>query len=275
MYYSNRRKTEAFTLIELLVVIAIIAILAAILFPVFAQVREKARVTACVSNLKQIGLGLAQYTQDNDESYPPGCYFNDTQTQLMEGVDPYIKNHGVWYCPNFFSVGSSSIDGYALYQNWQGAGYDNVEDAWNGVITYDPWASPQHQAPGSFSWWGESGLRQPGYMFFLASRSDYTASTPPAGKHLEGYYIGPILKASDDHTYYANTDGGWWFSTATSEQSIIAMDWFSSSWPYTSVAQIHNSHSKDASKGTPNKGSNALFMDGHVKATHPMNYSGT
>jgi len=98
MFYSSRRKTEAFTLIELLVVIAIIAILAAILFPVFAQVREKARMTACVSNLKQIGLGLAQYTQDNDESYPPGCYFNDTQTQLMEGVDPYIKNHGVCYC---------------------------------------------------------------------------------------------------------------------------------------------------------------------------------
>jgi prepilin-type processing-associated H-X9-DG protein len=191
----------------------------------------------------------------------------------MEGVDPYIKNHDVWYCPNFFSVGSTSIGGQAFYQNWAGSGYDNVQDAWNGVITYDPWASPQHQSPGSFSWWGESGLRQPGYMFFLASGSNYT-SYSSSGKHLENYYIGPILRASDDHTYYGNTDGGWWFSTATSEQTIMATDWFDTAWPYTSVAQMHNSHTQDAAKGTPNKGTNALFMDGHVKSTHPMNYSG-
>jgi len=61
---------KGFTLIELLVVIAIIAILAAILFPVFAQAREKARAISCTSNLKQIGLGLLQYTQDNDEQFP-------------------------------------------------------------------------------------------------------------------------------------------------------------------------------------------------------------
>jgi prepilin-type N-terminal cleavage/methylation domain-containing protein len=65
-----RRVLRAFTLIELLVVIAIIAILAAILFPVFAQAREKARSTACISNLKQIGIGMMQYVQDFDELYP-------------------------------------------------------------------------------------------------------------------------------------------------------------------------------------------------------------
>ena len=63
-------KRSGFTLIELLVVIAIIAILAAILFPVFARARENARRTSCVSNLKQIGLGIMQYTQDYDERYP-------------------------------------------------------------------------------------------------------------------------------------------------------------------------------------------------------------
>src|SRR6476619_5175287 len=66
-------KKKAFTLIELLVVIAIIAILAAILFPVFGRARENARRSSCQSNLKQIGLGIAQYTQDNDEAYP-GMY---------------------------------------------------------------------------------------------------------------------------------------------------------------------------------------------------------
>jgi prepilin-type N-terminal cleavage/methylation domain-containing protein len=63
---------NGFTLIELLVVIAIIAILAAILFPVFAAAREKARQTACSSNLKQLGLAFVQYTQDYDEQYPVG-----------------------------------------------------------------------------------------------------------------------------------------------------------------------------------------------------------
>ena len=73
----NRLSTRAragFTLIELLVVIAIIAILAAILFPVFAQAREQARTAACLSNLKQIGLGIKMYAQDYDERFPMGTY---------------------------------------------------------------------------------------------------------------------------------------------------------------------------------------------------------
>src|SRR5437764_601379 len=68
------RSTRGFTLIELLVVIAIIAILAAILFPVFAQARESARQAACLSNGKQIGLGLNMYLQDYDEAFPPADY---------------------------------------------------------------------------------------------------------------------------------------------------------------------------------------------------------
>ncbi|BDI30989.1 hypothetical protein CCAX7_30400 [Capsulimonas corticalis] len=110
-------RIKAFTLIELLVVIAIIAILAAILFPVFAQAREKARQTMCISNEKQMGLALMQYTQDADETYPIGQYkpvgaadFFDWQN----AVYPYVKNGattgsgavhngqgGVWDCPSF------------------------------------------------------------------------------------------------------------------------------------------------------------------------------
>src|ERR1041384_5867613 len=98
-------KRSGFTLIELLVVIAIIAILAAILFPVFAQARESARMSSCLSNLKQIGLGTAMYVQDYDERFPntiawgrmwtgvwtidPNNY--DTQRYLPELINPYIK----------------------------------------------------------------------------------------------------------------------------------------------------------------------------------------
>jgi prepilin-type N-terminal cleavage/methylation domain-containing protein len=85
-----------FTLIELLVVIAIIAILAAILFPVFARAREKARSAACQSNLKQIGNALMMYVQDYDERLPRGntwCWRPDTNTnyQYYQQLYPYVK----------------------------------------------------------------------------------------------------------------------------------------------------------------------------------------
>jgi prepilin-type N-terminal cleavage/methylation domain-containing protein/prepilin-type processing-associated H-X9-DG protein len=92
-------KNKGFTLIELLVVIAIIAILAAILFPVFAKAREKARQITCASNAKQIGLGFLQYTQDYDETWPVnGAGF------LGQGwagqIYPYVKSTGVFHCPD-------------------------------------------------------------------------------------------------------------------------------------------------------------------------------
>lgn len=108
--------TGAFTLIELLVVIAIIAILAAILFPVFAQAREKARQTSCLSNQKQIGLGVMMYVQDYDEVYPMDQWYTTTgdQVRWFDSVNPYVKNGdkfafnnrsngagGIWSCPSF------------------------------------------------------------------------------------------------------------------------------------------------------------------------------
>lgn len=105
------RKNSAFTLIELLVVIAIIAILAAILFPVFAKVREKARQTSCTSNVKQLGLAVTQYIQDYDERYTPSevcdipgyglgvCTTNHAELwpQILQ---PYIKSQAVFQCPD-------------------------------------------------------------------------------------------------------------------------------------------------------------------------------
>jgi prepilin-type N-terminal cleavage/methylation domain-containing protein/prepilin-type processing-associated H-X9-DG protein len=103
----------AFTLIELLVVIAIIAILAAILFPVFAQAREKARAIACVSNEKQIGLAFMQYSEDNDETLPSGSEVNYGGL-LGAGwagqVYPYIKSTAVFHCPDDSTTGNPNAN---------------------------------------------------------------------------------------------------------------------------------------------------------------------
>lgn len=95
----NRR--TAFTLIELLVVIAIIAILAAILFPAFARARENARRASCLSNTKQIGLAVLQYSQDYDEKLPPGYSGNSAQPLWWyEILTPYLKSTQIYYCPS-------------------------------------------------------------------------------------------------------------------------------------------------------------------------------
>jgi prepilin-type N-terminal cleavage/methylation domain-containing protein/prepilin-type processing-associated H-X9-DG protein len=115
MNLNIRRSTGAFTLIELLVVIAIIAILAAILFPVFAQAREKARQATCLSNLKQLTLGWVMYAQDYDENFPQWKWAdnykaswggtgalspNNATTLWCNAIFPYVKNNQVFYCPS-------------------------------------------------------------------------------------------------------------------------------------------------------------------------------
>jgi prepilin-type N-terminal cleavage/methylation domain-containing protein/prepilin-type processing-associated H-X9-DG protein len=124
MFRQRARTGIAFTLIELLVVIAIIAVLAAILFPVFAQAREKARQAACMSNLRQIGTAFAMYTQDYDDLLPdrrdlkitlPGGWkpWNTWPTSdpragwAALALDPYLRNNGIWSCP---SVAGSPLD---------------------------------------------------------------------------------------------------------------------------------------------------------------------
>jgi prepilin-type N-terminal cleavage/methylation domain-containing protein/prepilin-type processing-associated H-X9-DG protein len=109
-YRTGMRRASAFTLIELLVVIAIIAILAAILFPVFAQAREKARQIACLNNLKQIGTGIMMYAQDYDETLPSTWMGNGAGAGGDAGpapaytwqymIIPYIKNDQVFICPS-------------------------------------------------------------------------------------------------------------------------------------------------------------------------------
>lgn len=110
---------NAFTLIELLVVTTIIAILAAILFPVFARARENARKSSCQSNLKQIGLGILQYTQDYDETMPFDQLPNSSATPYnnlwMDVMQAYVKSDQVFNCPSHaFASGGTNIRPYSL-----------------------------------------------------------------------------------------------------------------------------------------------------------------
>src|ERR1051326_8868417 len=122
---SQSMKRSAFTLIELLVVIAIIAILAAILFPVFAQARAKARQTSCLSNIKQLAMGFQMYVQDYDERFPQwkwdlnykdaggaGSTPNNATSLWWNAIYPYVKNTQIYVCPDDIYDQTTRQDGH-------------------------------------------------------------------------------------------------------------------------------------------------------------------
>ncbi len=144
-------RRSAFTLIELLVVIAIIAILAAILFPVFSQAREKARQAACISNNRNIALSYQQYTQDYDERVmpyecwgcggsQPGSGSRDPWRRWFVRTEPYVKNKQLYACPSGSTCermnqwGGGCAWGWAIPPSWYGAtmsyGYNLVLAGW-------------------------------------------------------------------------------------------------------------------------------------------------
>ncbi|MGC4046723.1 MAG: prepilin-type N-terminal cleavage/methylation domain-containing protein [Armatimonas sp.] len=136
-YFSpTSLRQRAFTLIELLVVIAIIAILAAILFPVFAQARAKARATACMSNVKQIGTSMMMYVQDYDETTPSGRGGGwEWWVELM----PYIKSLDLLYCPDHRSDqpaypqgGACTSVTYTMKRGYPSYGYNWGPIGWRG-----------------------------------------------------------------------------------------------------------------------------------------------
>ncbi len=151
----NRR---GFTLIELLVVIAIIAILAAILFPVFARAREKARQSSCLSNVKQLTLGALMYIQDYDERTMERTRWS--ATPASHPWTPYVKNDQIWRCPSDSDTLSYS---YPCDQHNRSLGdftfpaeyvilYDSTSNGYhhsrsNCTCTDGPWAGQRYMAP--------------------------------------------------------------------------------------------------------------------------------
>ncbi|HVK04678.1 MAG TPA: DUF1559 domain-containing protein [Armatimonadaceae bacterium] len=167
------RSRSAFTLIELLVVIAIIAILSAILFPVLASAREKARQAACQSNLKQMGAALAMYAQDYDETlpgaqwigpeaFPPNWAFGPSSRELLE---PYVKSPDLFVCPADTElaalVGRGSTKPFGLsYQfngNPLGHGANIVKQVYFGDASGKP--MKQHNGAVPLSWQEQVGSR--------------------------------------------------------------------------------------------------------------------
>jgi prepilin-type N-terminal cleavage/methylation domain-containing protein/prepilin-type processing-associated H-X9-DG protein len=181
-------RRKGFTLIELLVVIAIIAILAAILFPVFARAREKARQTSCLSNIKQLSLGLQMYAQDYDGMAFASCdcpgpplvsrYQHEGNAVALSYVYPYVKNDQIYHCPSvdqrncggtpLFCEGYGQVVANSIAGSMVGSGKnldrfagDNSKGPAGVIIISESnnpflwdWASPTNDLDGTGSLWG-------------------------------------------------------------------------------------------------------------------------
>lgn len=130
MFIRRNEAKKGFTLIELLVVIAIIAILAAILFPVFARARENARKSSCQNNLKQLALGFKQYINDFDERFPLVAVTNNTASTTYsppygwaDALQPYIRNTQVYQCPSDAAEGSEISSDFGFSDYWYNANF--------------------------------------------------------------------------------------------------------------------------------------------------------
>jgi prepilin-type N-terminal cleavage/methylation domain-containing protein/prepilin-type processing-associated H-X9-DG protein len=260
---------RGFTLIELLVVIAIIAILAAILFPVFAQAREKARQTSCLSNSKQMGLAVLMYSQDYDETFPLTTLYDfgveSQQSQWVPRIAPYIKNTDIFWCP------SDSASGYPRYGGWSGPAIsyaanglmggahlqDNVSVGIFGIGNQAVWPNPPN------SWMNNSS------GITLAAVT-YPAATIAICEHLSRDVANPKSAFS---WLGANTIWLWPGSVMLWDCTPAGGDCFynaGSSTPDGDIAANPYPNGPDGSVSSTHAGqSNFLFADGHAKSMKP------
>jgi len=285
-------KRKGFTLIELLVVIAIIAILAAILFPVFAQAREKARQISCASNLKQIGLALAMYNQDNDEYQPTAtdepCWFNpagqcggtpgapDAANWILKTL-PYVKTLNVFVCPDDPNGGNRDLAGWRGIQCSYGA---NASIAQSWMYTWVPSAGAGQEFVGAFGLGGTfasfnnkgqittAQIHNPaGSIELFENYSHDMAATFPAGFD-NGNEFGNVSGADDG---MVNTAISWQYSGRP--------------WPMECGQMYGNENACAANPNSFPNGlntggvsykhsggslANYLFCDSHVKALTPF-----
>jgi prepilin-type N-terminal cleavage/methylation domain-containing protein/prepilin-type processing-associated H-X9-DG protein len=256
----NKSITRAFTLIELLVVIAIIAILAAILFPVFAQAREKARGASCLSNLKQIGTAMIMYTQDYDENfvhYTEYCnripnplkpndpnHPNGVWQMWQAALDPYLKNWQVYTCPS--DTYSSSKDPFVnFYDLSYGYNYGYLSE----LIVQGGAVAPATADPGC----GASQWFQAHSQAFVQQPASIVMVADAGGKFFDsggGSTLGSMVNPPDawpsSEYFYGPVQVGW---------GLNCQDYFQGSkWGDT-----------DGFAWRHTNGGNVAMVDGHAK----------
>jgi prepilin-type N-terminal cleavage/methylation domain-containing protein/prepilin-type processing-associated H-X9-DG protein len=260
------RAKSGFTLIELLVVIAIIAILAAILFPVFAQARDKARQASCLSNCKQIGTGQMLYLQDYDETFG-FAWGGSNSDHFILGLQPYIKNSygvvnspssatGVWQCPSAEEIGTNKVTtGYSSNGNLMGVAY-----SWNPGGAGNE--NPEHKSLSM------AEVNRPAEVIAIAESNRIMNANGTADTGTDfirvGAPTGGDIKGPRDCSD-ANQAACRWYSLQSkcydyTNYENTLKDPNITGWRFKHVAYRH-------SKAGPGTGSgNVLYADGHAKA---------
>jgi prepilin-type N-terminal cleavage/methylation domain-containing protein len=249
---------SGFTLIELLVVIAIIAILAAILFPVFAQAREKARQISCASNLKQLGMAVLMYTQDFDETFPVGYASNGTTITEWPGeIASYVKSTAVFDCPDDSVAGKPDVNGWGLDMSYAVNGM--VWMGWGSDAGWSTTVGPMGAIAGN---WTTNSYNQGGLHESQVTFPD------------SSILIGEAWSADDYSAGWGHGNGslnpGWSTNDIVDCESVVEPSGGTTNtgtWPngpngYTSA---HNLPTGGDTGGIEN----FAFCDGHVKAMNP------
>jgi prepilin-type N-terminal cleavage/methylation domain-containing protein/prepilin-type processing-associated H-X9-DG protein len=245
-------RRSGFTLIELLVVIAIIAILAAILFPVFAQAREKARSTSCLSNLKQIGTAMMMYTQDYDENLPHFSQYcsripnplkpNDpanpagVREMWQATIYPYTKNWQIFSCPSDVAIPNDAFTQFYMLSYGYNYGYLSKLQTGN---------DPGCGTPQYFSSHSLAEVVQPASIIMVADNGG-KAMYANTGTSTLGSMVNPPDAWPSSEFFYGPSQVGW---------GLNCTDYFAGTkWGDTDGFAWRHSN-----------GGNAVFVDGHAK----------